>query len=179
MISLYIGGARSGKSAMAEQALASCITQPITYIATANATRSMSARIALHQQQRPSQWQTLEAPLALAETLQQIDYPDNVIIVDCLTLWLTNQLLAKHNLTAAVTQLCNTLRTTNSHIVLVSTDVGQSLIPDDDMSRAFVNASGLMLQHISAIADNVYYCQAKQPIVLKGLYPANSQLTHG
>jgi adenosylcobinamide kinase/adenosylcobinamide-phosphate guanylyltransferase len=166
MISLYIGGARSGKSGLAEQEV---ITHalPTTYIATATASASMAERITLHQQQRPSRWATLETPLALAAVLKKADQQHSVIIVDCLTLWLTNQLMAGHDLNAEIEQLCHTITSLQCHLVLVSTEVGQSLIPDDDMSQAFVSASGLMHQKIAAIADKVNFCQGKIAICLK------------
>jgi adenosylcobinamide kinase/adenosylcobinamide-phosphate guanylyltransferase len=166
MISLYIGGARSGKSSLAEQH----ITQyqlPTTYIATARNSQSMQARIVLHQAQRPSSWVTAEVPLELGQVLTQIDAPQTCIIVDCLTLWLTNQLMANTCLDTATTDLCLTLSNLQAHVVLVTTDVGQSLIPDDDMSQQFVCASGEMLQKIARIADNVTFCQAGLAIKLK------------
>ncbi|WOT06765.1 bifunctional adenosylcobinamide kinase/adenosylcobinamide-phosphate guanylyltransferase [Shewanella youngdeokensis] len=166
MISLYIGGARSGKSGLAEQEVIAH-TSPTTYIATATPSTSMAERITLHQQQRPRSWTTLETPLALATALKSADQPNSVIIVDCLTLWLTNQLMAQNNLSEQIEQLCHTISSLQCHLVLVSTEVGQSLIPDDDMSQAFVAASGIMHQKIAAIADNVYFCQAKLAVNLK------------
>lgn len=166
MISLYIGGTRSGKSGLAEQEVIK-YALPTTYIATATVSASMAERISLHQQQRPSHWTTLETPLALAAALKSADKPHRVIIVDCLTLWLTNQLMAGHDLNAEIVLLCHTINSLQCHLVLVSTEVGQSLIPDDDMSQAFVAASGLMHQKIASIADSVYFCQAKMAISLK------------
>lgn len=166
MISLYIGGARSGKSGLAEQEV-SDIALPTTYIATATASVSMADRIALHREQRPDEWITAEIPVELASTLTQIDRKQSVIIVDCLTLWLTNQLMAKLCLTNEIENLCNTIASLQCHLVLVSTEVGQSLIPDDEMSQQFVTASGLMHQKIAAIADRVNFCQGKIAICLK------------
>jgi len=166
MISLYIGGARSGKSGFAEQEVID-IDLPTTYIATATASVSMAERIALHREQRPDDWVTAEVPLELSETLTQLDSKQSVIIVDCLTLWLTNQLMAEHCLIDEIEHLCCTLTSLQCHLVLVSTEVGQSLIPDDEMSQQFVTASGLMHQKIAAIADRVSFCQSKIAICLK------------
>ncbi|RTR38684.1 bifunctional adenosylcobinamide kinase/adenosylcobinamide-phosphate guanylyltransferase [Shewanella canadensis] len=166
MISLYIGGARSGKSGLAEQEV-SDIALPTTYIATATASVSMAERIALHREQRPDEWKTEEIPLELASALTQIDTKQSVIIIDCLTLWLTNQLMAKHCLIDEIERLCDTFTSLQCHLVLVSTEVGQSLIPDDEMSQQFVTASGLMHQKIAAIADKVSFCQSKIAICLK------------
>ncbi|RTR33570.1 bifunctional adenosylcobinamide kinase/adenosylcobinamide-phosphate guanylyltransferase [Shewanella atlantica] len=166
MISLYIGGARSGKSGLAEQEV-SDIALPTTYIATATASVSMAERIALHREQRPDDWVTEEIPLELASALTQIDRKQSVIIIDCLTLWLTNQLMAKHCLIDEIERLCDTFTSMQCHLVLVSTEVGQGLIPDDEMSQQFVTASGLMHQKIAAIADRVSFCQSKLAIRLK------------
>ncbi len=166
MISLYIGGARSGKSGLAEQEVIN-IALPTTYIATATASVSMADRIALHREQRPNDWITAEIPLELASALIESDRKQSVIIVDCLTLWLTNQLMAEHCLIDEIERLCHTLTSLQCHLVLVSTEVGQSLIPDDEMSQQFVTASGLMHQKIAAIADKVNFCQGKIAICLK------------
>lgn len=170
MISFYLGGARSGKSGLAEQEV-SQMQLPTTYIATANASDSMSSRIALHQQQRPASWVTREVPLTLTQSLLQLDKADSVIIVDCLTLWLTNHLVANNSLETEIDALCQTLASLNSHVVLVSTEVGHNLIPDDEMSYQFVIASGLMHQQIAAIAHKVNFCQAKLAISLKESTP--------
>ncbi|WP_299805246.1 bifunctional adenosylcobinamide kinase/adenosylcobinamide-phosphate guanylyltransferase [uncultured Shewanella sp.] len=171
MISLYLGGARSGKSGLAEQEVINAAL-PTTYIATATASISMASRIALHQAQRPSEWSTREVPLELASSLKQLDGKQSIIIIDCLTLWLTNQLMAKqesveHDLMQQIDLLCHTLASLESHIVLVSTEVGQSLIPDDAMSQEFVHYNGLMHQKIALLADKVFFCQAGIALNLK------------
>ncbi|WP_299794891.1 bifunctional adenosylcobinamide kinase/adenosylcobinamide-phosphate guanylyltransferase [uncultured Shewanella sp.] len=174
MISLYIGGARSGKSGLAEQEVMD-IALPTTYIATATASESMAERIALHRKQRPDDWTTAEVPLELAATLTESGADQSVIIVDCLTLWLTNQLMAKRSLEAEIEHLCQTMVSLRCHLVLVSTEVGQSLIPDDEMSQEFVTASGLMHQKIAAIADSVNFCLGGLAIPLKDPAKASSQ----
>ncbi|GIU17025.1 MULTISPECIES: bifunctional adenosylcobinamide kinase/adenosylcobinamide-phosphate guanylyltransferase [unclassified Shewanella] len=176
MISLYLGGARSGKSGLAEQEVINAAL-PTTYIATANASISMAERIALHQAQRPSEWATKEVPLTLASSLLQLDCKQSIIIVDCLTLWLTNQMMATQESLARnlapvdvmqqIDLLCQTLVLLESHIVLVSTEVGQSLIPDDEMSQEFVHYSGMMHQKIAQIANRVCFCQAGIALTLK------------
>ena len=166
MISLYIGGARSGKSSLAEHEIIQ-LNQPTTYVATALNSSSMQARILLHQNQRPSEWLTKEVPLALSDVLRHVNAEHTCIIVDCLTLWLTNQLMEKACLETEIEQLCQTLVTMQAHVVLVCTEVGQGLIPLDDMSQQFVSASGEMLQKIARIADNVTFCQGGLPLILK------------
>ncbi|EDQ01636.1 bifunctional adenosylcobinamide kinase/adenosylcobinamide-phosphate guanylyltransferase [Shewanella benthica] len=166
MISLYIGGARSGKSSLAEKEIGQ-LRQATTYIATALNSASMQARITLHRHQRPSEWTTREVPVELSDTLRDIDCANSCIIVDCLTLWLTNQLMAKACLDSEIDRLCQTLSRMESHVVLVSTEVGRGLIPLDDMSQEFVRASGEMLQKIATIADSVIFCQGALPLILK------------
>lgn len=166
MISLYIGGARSGKSTLAETDI-SHWQRPINYIATATNSNSMQSRIALHRQQRPQTWITHEVPLHLSQMLVEIDNQDRVIIVDCLTLWLTNQLMARACLKTQIASLCQTVSQLQSHVVLVSTEVGQGLIPLDDISQQFVGASGEMHQAIAAIADQVFFCQSGFATCLK------------
>ncbi|MGS0681600.1 bifunctional adenosylcobinamide kinase/adenosylcobinamide-phosphate guanylyltransferase [Shewanella sp. 125m-7] len=166
MISLYLGGARSGKSGLAEQEVIDAERETI-YIATARASRSMADRISLHKAQRPNHWTTVEVPLELSRNLKALDAKQRIIIIDCLTLWLTNQLMVKHCLMEQIEQLCRTLNSLQCHVVLVSTEVGQSLIPDDEMSQQFVNFSGLMHQKIAAIADKVCFCQGGIAIPLK------------
>ncbi|NRB24071.1 bifunctional adenosylcobinamide kinase/adenosylcobinamide-phosphate guanylyltransferase [Shewanella sp.] len=166
MISLYIGGARSGKSYLAEKEIGQ-LQQATTYIATALNSASMQARIALHRHQRPSAWTTRETPIELSGTLRDIDCANRCIIIDCLTLWLTNQLMEEACLDTEIDRLCQTLLAMESHVVLVATEVGQSLIPLDDMSQEFVSASGEMLQKIATIADRVIFCQGALALVLK------------
>ena len=166
MISLYIGGSRSGKSGLAENEIIQ-LNQPTNYVATALNSASMRARILLHQNQRPSKWLTKEVPIALSEALSQENVADTCIIVDCLTLWLTNQLMADACLEDEIEQLCQTLVTMKANVVLVCTEVGQSLIPLDEMSQKFVCASGDMLQKIAHIANNVTFCQGGLSFLLK------------
>ncbi|MDO6620527.1 MULTISPECIES: bifunctional adenosylcobinamide kinase/adenosylcobinamide-phosphate guanylyltransferase [unclassified Shewanella] len=166
MISFYLGGARSGKSSLAELEV-SQTRLPVLYIATSRPSASMQERIRLHKQQRPDSWQTLEVPVDLVTSLIKHDKPEQTIIIDCLTLWLTNQLLAQHCLKQAIEELAKTLANMQSHCVLVSTECGQSLIPEDKMSQLFVNASGEMHQIIAEIADKVTFCQSKIANTLK------------
>lgn len=186
MIGFYIGGARSGKSSLAETDIARW-QGPIHYIATAINSKSMQPRIALHRQQRQLQskaWIVHEVALDLSGALLEIDqtnayskkaarqkthYQKNAIIIDCLTLWLTNQLLDGACLKTQIRNLCQTVSQLQSHIVLVSTEVGQSLIPLDEMSQQFVSASGEMQQAIAAVADQVFFCQSGFATCLKNI----------
>ncbi|GIU48489.1 bifunctional adenosylcobinamide kinase/adenosylcobinamide-phosphate guanylyltransferase [Shewanella sp. KT0246] len=166
MISFYLGGARSGKSGLAEQEVA-LSQQPAIYIATSRPSASMQPRIRLHKAQRPTSWKTLEIPLDLSRTLADIDKPNQTIIIDCLTLWLTNHLMAQSSLEDEIKQLSTRLAQMQSHCVVVSTECGQSLIPKDALSLKFVAASGEMHQAISHVANKVFFCQSRIAIPVK------------
>ncbi|BDY05241.1 bifunctional adenosylcobinamide kinase/adenosylcobinamide-phosphate guanylyltransferase [Ferrimonas sp. YFM] len=165
MIHLYLGGARSGKSSLAEDRAYRWPGQ-VVYVATARSHPSMAERIELHRKRRPVSWHCIEEPLALAELIAQAQ-AGQLLLIDCLTLWLTNQMMAEADLNQARDQLVTALASSAAEVVLVSTEVGQGLIPDDPMSQAFVAAAGELHQAIAQEANSVTFCQAGHPIVLK------------
>jgi adenosylcobinamide kinase/adenosylcobinamide-phosphate guanylyltransferase len=172
MLHLVLGGARSGKSRYAEQ-LAKQLSQQsareVVFIATATEIdEEMSARITKHQQQRPSDWQLLEAPLDLTSAIQNIK--DKVILVDCLTLWLNNQMYhqPEQDFKGLVQRLADTLNTSDCDIILVSNEVGLGVIPMGKLSRQFVDQAGWMNQALAATADNVCFIAAGLSMRLKG-----------
>ncbi|UJF23599.1 bifunctional adenosylcobinamide kinase/adenosylcobinamide-phosphate guanylyltransferase [Shewanella sp. OMA3-2] len=186
MIHLVLGGARSGKSRFAEQQVADIIAaQPqgmdVIYIATATAgDDEMSSRIARHQQDRQASqllWQTIETPLALADCLSKIDKTHQVILVDCLTLYLTNHLLSftSEQLQSGTLsrwqtekqQLLSTLAKMQSHVVLVSNEVGSGIVPMGQLSREFVDQAGWLNQAVASLADQVSLVVAGLPLSLK------------
>jgi len=168
--SLILGGVKSGKSRLAEQrAINSELT--VCYIATARADDSeMQQRIALHQQQRPAQWITVEAPIDLAITLQQQDAANKCLLVDCLTLWLTNLLLADDEklLTTEIQRLLDTLPTLQADIILVSNETSMGIVPMGELTRRFCDEAGQLHQQLAVIMDNVILTVAGLPHVLKG-----------
>jgi Adenosyl cobinamide kinase/adenosyl cobinamide phosphate guanylyltransferase len=170
MLQLILGGARSGKSRLAEQTAIS--TQlPVTYVATAQALDpEMQSRIAHHQNQRPVHWALVEEPLFLANALKKIDQPNQIILVDCLTLWLTNLLLLDdQNIQQfECEQLLKVLPTLESEIILVSNETGLGVVPLGEISRRFVDESGRLHQALGQIADKVVFCVAGFPMILKG-----------
>ncbi|KNZ28789.1 bifunctional adenosylcobinamide kinase/adenosylcobinamide-phosphate guanylyltransferase, partial [Acinetobacter baumannii] len=144
MLQLILGGARSGKSRLAEQTAIS-MQLAVTYVATAQALDpEMQSRIAHHQNQRPAHWSLVEEPLFLAKTLQKIDRPNQIILVDCLTLWLTNLLLLEdQNIQQfECEQLLKILPTLESEVILVSNETGLGVVPLGEISRRFVDEAG-------------------------------------
>ena len=170
MLQLILGGARSGKSRYAEQ-IAQDLNHPVIYVATAQAHDvEMQQRIEHHQQQRPCAWKSVEEPLFLADQLLAHDRAEQVILVDCLTLWMSNLLL--HEDARLQQQQCQklyeTLPTLQSHIILVSNETGLGVVPLGQLSRQFVDESGRLHQQLGQLADGVYFCVAGFPIKLKG-----------
>jgi adenosylcobinamide kinase / adenosylcobinamide-phosphate guanylyltransferase len=171
---LVLGGARSGKSSFAEGlVIESCL--PRRYIATAQAWDSeMRVRIAQHREQRGENWVTIEAPLDLAAALQAAK-PEEAVLVDCATLWLSNHLLADADLDAESAKLLGAIANCAAPIVVVSNEVGWSIVPDNALARAFRDSQGRLNQQMAAQADLVVAVIAGLPIVLKGQLPDSAK----
>lgn len=169
MITLVLGGARSGKSRIAQElAIASLL--PVTYIATATALdEEMAARIEHHQHNRPSEWRLRECPLNLAAALQEETQQPQTILVDCLTLWLNNQLFEypEQDFSALLDALVNSLSANNANIILVANEVGLGIIPLGEVSRKFVDEAGRLNQQLANVADKVLFVAAGLPLKLK------------
>jgi len=171
MKELILGGARSGKSAYAERrARASGLR--VVYIATAEAgDGEMTARIALHRARRPAEWSTVEAPLALAETLRREAKADRCLLVDCLTLWLSNLLAgpegADERFEQEKTLLLEILPQLPGQIHLVSNEVGQGIVPMNTLARRFVDEAGLLHQALAQCCERVVLVTAGLPHILK------------
>jgi len=169
-LTLIVGGAASGKSRFAENLILSC-ELPRAYIATAQAfDEEMAARIAKHKTQRGTNWDNYEDPLAPWNTLSKID-ASNAILLDCATLWLSNTLLGEHDLTAAKAKLFASLKEFHGPIVIVTNEVGQGVVPDNTLARAFRQQQGELNQQLAAIADLVVFVTAGLPLALKGQLP--------
>ncbi|OOR89887.1 bifunctional adenosylcobinamide kinase/adenosylcobinamide-phosphate guanylyltransferase [Moraxella caviae] len=168
MIHLILGGARSGKSRHAET-LAKASNKKVIYIATAQAfDDEMHVRISHHQNSRPKHWQTLETPIKLAETLTKWGDDDSVLLVDCLTLWLSNLLLAGDDVFESESQaFLDVLATYQGELILVSNETGLGVVPMGELSRRFVDESGFLHQKLAQIADEVVFCVAGLPMMLK------------
>lgn len=175
-VELILGGARSGKSHLAEQRVAELAEQhqlDVVYLATAQALdEEMAQRIQHHQQSRPHIWHTWEEPIHLAKALKQISdqYPSAAILLDCLTLWLTNCLLANETGDVWATQKAQFLQQITSlqqPLVIVSNEVGQGIVPLGELNRRFVDESGWLHQQVAELAERVTLVTAGLPSVLK------------
>ena len=169
MKELIIGGSRSGKSRLAEQRALAC-GMPVTYIATATAgDGEMTARIAQHQSRRPLDWGLIEEPVHLASVLLQQAAPDKCLLVDCLTLWLTNLLCENEGaqLEQERDTFLNLLPSLPGHIILVSNEVGMGIVPMGELSRRFSDEAGWLNQSVATICDQVTLTVAGLPFPLK------------
>jgi adenosylcobinamide kinase/adenosylcobinamide-phosphate guanylyltransferase len=167
-VTLVLGGACSGKSRYAE-GLVTAQPHPWIYIATAEAhDDEMAARIAAHQARRAAGWQTIEAPHELPEALR--DAPEEAaVLVDCLTLWLSNVMHAKFDIDEITQRLEEALRARAGTTVLVSNEVGLSIVPDNALARSFRDAQGLLNQRLASVADPVVFMIAGLPLTVKGM----------
>lgn len=166
MKTLVLGGARSGKSRHAEQ-LVMKYPAPWVYLATAQVfDDEMRGRIETHRQRRDVHWQTVDAPLDLPEKLAQ--HPDTPVLIDCLTLWLTNLMLGGHDIPGAAQRLIQTLCQRISPAIIVSNEVGLGIVPDNALARRFRDAAGTLNQDIAAMCDDVWLVAAGLPLKLKG-----------
>ncbi|MBU0582320.1 MAG: bifunctional adenosylcobinamide kinase/adenosylcobinamide-phosphate guanylyltransferase [Alphaproteobacteria bacterium] len=165
-LTLVLGGARSGKSAHAETLVVGH-PAPWAYIATAQAyDDEMVERIALHRDRRGEGWETVDAPLDLAGALRAV--PDGrPVLVDCLTLWLSNHLLAEHDLEAVSGELEAVLAAPRGPWFVVSNEVGLGIVPDNRLARQFRDAQGRLNQRIAARADHVLLMVAGLPLKVK------------
>jgi adenosylcobinamide kinase / adenosylcobinamide-phosphate guanylyltransferase len=166
-ITLVLGGARSGKSRYAEQLVESAASCG-TYCATAEAgDAEMAERIAAHRARRRPFWRTVEVPLSLSPAIAAEAAAERPILVDCLTLWVSNLLLAGNQVEVEAHGLCGILREASGPVVLVSNEVGMGLVPETPLGRRFRDAAGWLNQEIAALADRVVFIAAGLPLVLK------------
>jgi adenosylcobinamide kinase/adenosylcobinamide-phosphate guanylyltransferase len=173
---LVLGGARSGKTRtalrLAEEACASR-----AYIATAQAfDDEMRERIAQHKLERDGSWHTHEAPLALAEAIRAETAPGRAVVVDCLTLWLSNVILADRNPRDEMDRLIQVTTEANGPLVLVSNEVGQGIVPSTPLGRVFRDEQGRLNQRMASACDAVVFVAAGCPILLKPAPPLQLSL---
>ncbi len=166
-LTLILGGMRSGKSRCAERSVLESGRQPV-YIATAQALDDeMARRIAAHRKRRDARFRVVEEPLDLAGALQRECAPDHAVLVDCLTLWLTNLMVGGRAVEVELARLLAALPDLPGPVVLVSNEVGQGVVPVGAMARAFVDHAGWLHQRIAERADAVVFMTAGIPQRLK------------
>ena len=170
-LALLVGGAKSGKSRLAQK-LAEEQPEPRLYVATGEAKDAeMQARIRRHQEDRGPSWQTWEEPLALGQALAGAEGRFGVILVDCLTLWLSNLLTHDHQFghpESAADQFCKTLEGLTTPIILVSNEVGWGIVPENSLARRFRDLAGRLNQQVAALADVAVLVVSGLPLYLKG-----------
>ena len=165
-LTLVLGGARSGKSRYAES-LVTALPAPWIYVATAEARDAeMAERIAAHQARRGAGWRTLETPRDVVGALTA--HGTTPVLVDCLTLWLANALLAGADVDAEIERLEAALEQASAPLVLVANEVGFGIVPDNALGRRFRDLQGLLNQRIAARADRVVLVVAGLPLTIKG-----------
>ena len=169
-LTLVLGGAASGKSDYGER-LVAATGRALVYVATAQAHDSeMSAKIDCHKSRRGANWRTIEAPHDVASALAQID-PTEVVLFDCATMWLSNQMFSDADLPDAETRLLSALTACDAPVVIVSNEVGAGIVPENALARRFRQAQGELNQRLAARCDLVFAIMAGLPLVLKGTLP--------
>ena len=165
---LVLGGARSGKSAFAEGlVIASGLSRH--YIATGRAwDEEMRMRIARHREDRGDGWETHEEPLALASRIAGVARADRAVLVDCLTLWVTNLMLEGCDMAGEFSALADAIRTAPGRLVFVSNEVGLGIVPENRMAREFRDHAGRLHQQVAALVPEVYFLAAGLPLKMKG-----------
>jgi adenosylcobinamide kinase / adenosylcobinamide-phosphate guanylyltransferase len=175
MVTLVLGGVRSGKSRYAQQLAERA--ESVLFVATAEVRddAEMRAKIERHKSERPSHWKTIEEPIELACVISETASDTQIILIDCLTLFATNMLerFGEH-ITAshpAIDSLCLALGSTTRSVVLVSNEVGSGVVPEHPLGRHFRDLLGEINQRVASVADNVIYMVAGLPLLLKGALP--------
>lgn len=165
---LVLGGARSGKSAFAERLVGETGLSR-HYLATGRAwDEEMRERIARHRIDRGEGWQTHEEPIELVRQLELLDDAANVILVDCLTLWVTNLMMEERDMAQEFARLAAFVPTVRAKLVLVSNEVGLGIVPENRMAREFRDHAGRLHQAVAQVATEVYFIAAGLPLKMKG-----------
>lgn len=164
---LVLGGARSGKSRFAESLVLDSGLKPV-YMATGRALdEEMSERIAVHQARRSAKWETVEEPLALADALLQCAFEGRAVLVDCLTLWVTNLMMAKADVMTECESVIAALPELKAPVVFVSNEVGLGIVPDNAEARAFRDLAGSVNQRMAIACQQAWFVAAGLPLKLK------------
>jgi len=171
MITLFVGGCRSGKSSAALQKAEQIGVDRKVFVATCQPyDAEMQTRIERHRQERDATWDTIEEPLEIADIVQQHSGPETVMLVDCLTLWLTNMIVADMDdaeITQRIETLTDALSSARGPVLLVANEVGMGIVPDNAMSRRFRDWAGSLNQKIAQCAREVILTVAGIPVSIK------------
>ncbi len=170
-VMLITGGARAGKSRYAERLLSA---RPARHAVIATATAGdaeMAERIARHRAERDATWETIEQPISVRAAIRNAARPDRIVLVDCLTLWISNLMAEQRDIEAEVQGLVGTLKIAAGPVVIVSNEVGLGIVPDNALARAFRDNLGRANQLVAAAAEVVVFMAAGLPLVLKGTLP--------
>lgn len=164
---LVLGGARSGKSRYAQARAEALGLKPI-YVATAQAfDDEMCSRIARHQADRDTGWETIEAPIAIDRAVAERSDPDTVMLIDCLTLWATNLILGDHAVAEATQALVAALANARGPVILVANEVGYGIVPENELARQFRDEAGMINQRVAAAVSEVKLIVAGLPVSVK------------
>jgi len=170
-ITLITGGARAGKSRYAEKLMAA---RPARHAVIATGTagdQEMAERIARHKAERDPGWETIEQPISVRAAVRNAARPDRVVLVDCITLWISNLMGEKRDIEAEVSGLVGTLKIAAGPVIFISNEVGLGIVPDNAMARAYRDHLGRANQSLAAAADCVILMTAGIPLALKGELP--------
>lgn len=164
---LVFGGARSGKSRFAEE-LVTQSDRASVYVATAQIRDDeMSQRVKVHQERRGAEWELIECPLDISTVIRERANPGSILLIDCLTLWLTNVWFSDRDLESEIAKLCAAIETSNGPLVLVSNEVGMGIVPETKLGRDFRDEQGRLNQRIAQLATHVFFVAAGLPLCLK------------
>ncbi len=166
-LSLWLGGARSGKSRLAQNH-AEALDGELFFLATGEpGDEEMAARIARHRADRGRRWRTVEAPLDLPEVVRREARAGRVLLIDCLTLWVSNLMLQKADIGSRTRDLVDALSLKLSHTILVSNEVGLGIVPDNELARRFRDEAGRLNQAVARAADDVFLVAAGLALRMK------------
>jgi adenosylcobinamide kinase/adenosylcobinamide-phosphate guanylyltransferase len=169
-LTFVLGGASSGKSTFAER-LVIATGAAKTYVATSQVfDEEMAEKVRLHLATRGGGWTTIEEPLDMSKALSHLD-KEQVVLLDCASMWLTNHMMAEHDLEAETAAFVAALRSCKARVVVVSNEVGMGIVPDNALARRFRIAQGKLNQELAAISDLAVFVLAGLPQVLKGQLP--------
>ncbi len=164
---LFLGGARSGKSRLAQER-AEASAGELVYVATGEPLDAeMKERIARHRADRGARWRTVEVPLELADAILRESGQGRVLLIDCLTLWLSNVMLGEHDVSVATARLLDSLGTARGTVLVVSNEVGMGIVPENALARRFRDEAGRLNQRVASLAHEVMLVAAGLPLRIK------------